>query len=45
VDAAIQGLADGRINSTINQLGAFTNEVSAQHDKKITEAAEDDSIM
>ncbi|NOH00462.1 MAG: hypothetical protein HND47_00085 [Chloroflexi bacterium] len=44
VDAAIQGLADGRINSTINQLGAFTNEVSAQRGKKIAEAASDDLI-
>jgi YD repeat-containing protein len=44
LDAAISGLADGKINSTINQLGAFTNEAQAQRGKKITEAAADDLI-
>ena len=44
IDAAIKGLADGKINSTVNQLGAFTNEVQAQRGKKINEAAADDLI-
>ena len=44
LDAAENGLADGKIDATINQLGAFTNAVQAQRGKKITEAAADDLI-
>lgn len=44
MDAAIKGYADGKINSVVNQLGAFTNEVQAQRGKKIQEAAADDLI-
>lgn len=44
LDAAEKGFADGKIDSTINQLGAFTNTVQAQRGKKITDAAADDLI-
>ncbi|MBK7317722.1 hypothetical protein [Candidatus Villigracilis affinis] len=44
-NTAIQELVYGKINSTINQLGAFMNDASAQRGKKITKAAADDSIM
>jgi len=44
VDAAIKGEANGKINSVINQLGAFTNEAQAQRGKKIEAAAADDLI-
>jgi hypothetical protein len=44
MDAAIQGYADGKINSVVNQLRAFTNEAQVQRGKKITKPAADDLI-